>query len=122
MTSELPGSTSARIKDHLRTQLCKLLNIQYPIIQAGMAGGVTTPELVASVSNAGGLGILGAARLTPEQTREQIHKIKSLTDRPFGVNLLLAAPEPNIQEPSQSNVKSISQEVRNHGAAEASGS
>ncbi len=76
----------------LNTPLCKLLNIRYPIIQAGMSG-FTTPELVAAVSNAGGLGILGAARMTPEQTRDAIRTIKKLTSNPFGVNLLLAAPE-----------------------------
>ena len=76
----------------LNTPLCKLLNIRYPIIQAGMSG-FTTPELVAAVSNAGGLGILGAARMTPEQTRDAIRTIKKLTSNPFGVNLLLAPPE-----------------------------
>jgi nitronate monooxygenase len=76
----------------LSTPLCKLLNIRYPIIQAGMSG-FTTPELVAAVSNAGGLGILGAARMIPEQTRDAIDKIKKLTSNPFGVNLLLAPPE-----------------------------
>ena len=60
-----------------------------------MAGGHTTPELVAAVSNAGGLGILAASRLTPEQLKEAINKIKSLTNRPFGVNLLLAPLEPD---------------------------
>jgi nitronate monooxygenase len=77
----------------LHTELCDLLNIRYPIIQAGMAGGPTTPELVAAVSNAGGLGILGASRLTPYQLLQAILNIKSLTTRPFGVNLLLAPPE-----------------------------
>ena len=76
----------------LSTPLCKLLNIRYPIIQAGMSG-FTTPELVAAVSNAGGLGILGAARMTPEQTRDAVGKIKKLTSNPFGVNLLIAPPE-----------------------------
>jgi nitronate monooxygenase len=76
----------------LSTPLCKLLNIRYPIIQAGMSG-FTTPELVAAVSNAGGLGILGAARMTSEQTIDAIGKIKKLTSNPFGVNLLLAPPE-----------------------------
>jgi nitronate monooxygenase len=76
----------------LHTRLCELLNIKYPIIQAGM-GGHTTPELVAAVSNAGGLGILGASRLTSQQLKDGIHKIKSLTNRPFGVNLVLAPPE-----------------------------
>jgi nitronate monooxygenase len=77
----------------LHTRLCDMLNIKYPIIQAGMAGGHTTPELVAVASNAGGLGILGASRLTSQQLKESINKTKSLTGRPFGVNLLLAPPE-----------------------------
>ncbi len=81
----------------LHTQLCELLNIKYPIVQAGM-GGHTTPELVAAVSNAGGLGILGASRLTTQQLKDAINKIKSLTDRPFGVNLVLAPPEPGNQD------------------------
>jgi nitronate monooxygenase len=76
----------------LSTPLCKLLNIRYPIIQAGMSG-FTTPELVAAVSNAGGLGILGAARMAPEQIRDAIGKIKKLTSNPFGVNLILAPAE-----------------------------
>jgi nitronate monooxygenase len=76
----------------LSTHVCKLLNIRYPIIQAGMSG-FTTPELVAAVSNAGGLGILGAARMSPEQTVDAIRKVKKLTSNPFGVNLLLAPPE-----------------------------
>ena len=80
------------LSNALRTSLCDLLNIRYPIIQAGM-GGFTTPELVAAVSNAGGLGILGAARMTSEQTIDAISKVKKLTDNPFGVNLLLAPPE-----------------------------
>jgi nitronate monooxygenase len=86
----------------LHTQLCELLNIKYPIIQAGMAGGHTTPELVAAVSNAGGVGILGASRLTPQQLKDAINKIKSLTNRPFGVNLLLAPPESGNQDVSYS--------------------
>lgn len=57
-----------------------------------MAGGHTTLELVAAVSNARRVGFLAASRLSPEQLREAIHKIKSLTNRPFGVNLLLAPP------------------------------
>jgi nitronate monooxygenase len=81
----------------LHTQLCELLNIKYPIVQAGM-GGHTTPELVAAVSNAGGLGILGASRLTTQQLKDAINKIKSFTDRPFGVNLVLAPLEPGNQD------------------------
>ena len=55
--------------------------------------GVTTPELVAAASNAGGLGILGAGRMLPNQILDAIHKIKKLTNRTYGVNLLLAPPE-----------------------------
>ncbi|MDQ3812698.1 MAG: nitronate monooxygenase [Armatimonadota bacterium] len=82
----------------LRTPLCDLLGIRYPIIQAGMAGGPTTPELVAAVSNAGGLGILGAARMPLNALRAAIRAIKAQTDRPFGVNFLLAPPESTEQD------------------------
>lgn len=71
----------------LKTQFAMLTKIQYPIIQAGMAGGITTPELVAAVSNAGGLGTIGASYLTPDQLRTAIRKTKQLTSHPFGVNL-----------------------------------
>ena len=64
-----------------------LLGIAHPIIQAPMGGGITTAELVAAVSNAGALGSLGAAYLTPTQVREAIAAIRQRTDRPFNVNL-----------------------------------
>ncbi|MGC1201394.1 MAG: DUF561 domain-containing protein [Candidatus Acidiferrales bacterium] len=67
--------------------LLEKLGIQYPVILAPMAGGPSTPELVAAVSNAGGLGSLGAAYLKPDQIAEAIDKIKSLTSKPFNVNL-----------------------------------
>jgi nitronate monooxygenase len=79
----------------LRTPLCDLLDIEYPIISAGMgpvASGsqpVAVAELAAAVSNAGGLGVLGGAGFSPELLREEIRKIRSLTDKPFGVDLLL---------------------------------
>jgi nitronate monooxygenase len=75
-------------KPKLETPLCDLLGIQYPVIQAGM-GDVAGPELVAAVSNAGGLGILTGTMLPPDILRERIGKIRELTDKPFGVNLLL---------------------------------
>lgn len=75
--------------NNLNTRLTELLGIRYPIIQAGMAGGPTTPELVAAVSNAGGLGTLGAGYLKPSVLRDAIQKIKQLTDKPFGVNLFI---------------------------------
>jgi nitronate monooxygenase len=76
----------------LHSSLCDILNIKYPIIQAGMSG-FTTPALVAEVSNVGGFGILGAARLSPSKLKESISEIRKRTDNPFGVNLLLAPPE-----------------------------
>ncbi|MGI8314227.1 NAD(P)H-dependent flavin oxidoreductase [Halobacillus mangrovi] len=83
-------------------RLLELLNIHHPIIQAGMAGGVTTPELVAAVSNAGGLGTLGAGYMTPETMKESIQEIKDLTQSPFGVNVFVPenphATEKEIEE------------------------
>ena len=58
-----------------KTRAMEILGIEYPIVQAPMAGGPTTPELVAAVSNAGGLGSLGAAYLSPETLREQVREI-----------------------------------------------
>lgn len=71
-----------------RTQLCDLLKIEYPILQAGMSG-VAGPELVAEVSKAGGLGILTGTLLPPDELRNRIRKVRELTDRPFGLNFLL---------------------------------
>ena len=71
----------------LQTPLCDVLNIKYPIIQAGMAGGSTTVELIANVCNAGGLGSLGAAYMMPDDIRKAIRNIKQQTDCPFAVNL-----------------------------------
>lgn len=81
----------------LENPLCKLLGIRYPIIQAGMAGQ-TTPELVAAVSNAGGLGILGATRMTPDKLLDAVRKIKMLTAKPYGVNLWLGPQEKSKKE------------------------
>ncbi len=78
----------------LHTPLCDLLGIRYPILLAGMGGRrgrVTPPELVAAVSNAGGLGVTGLTDLPPEEIRRAIRRIRELTDRPFGVDLLLPA-------------------------------
>lgn len=70
----------------LRTPLCDLLGIEYPIIQSGM-GQIAGPELVAEVSEAGGLGIIAGLRLTPDELRTRIRAARRLTQRPFGVNL-----------------------------------
>jgi len=74
------------------------LGITHPIIQAPMAGGPSTPELVAAVSNAGGLGSLGSAYSTPEQISSDIQKVRALTDKPFNVNLFASgyAPESRV--------------------------
>jgi len=80
-----------------RTVLTETLGIEYPIIQAGM-GGVATAELTAAVSNAGGLGTLGAAMFSPDQLREQIRKVKDNTDKPFAVDLLLAEGMPGVPQ------------------------
>lgn len=72
-------------------KLTKLLGIKYPIIQGGMAG-VSESTLVAAVSNAGGMGVIGSGFAQPQWLSEEIKKTKSLTDKPFGVNLLLQNP------------------------------
>ncbi|MCB0214056.1 MAG: nitronate monooxygenase [Anaerolineae bacterium] len=72
-----------------QTALTDLLGISYPLIQAPMAGGPSTPELVAAVSNSGGLGSLGAGYMTPAQMQTAIRAIRSLTDRPFAVNVFV---------------------------------
>jgi enoyl-[acyl-carrier protein] reductase II len=71
-----------------RTRVCELLGIEYPILQGGMAW-VATAELAAAVSEAGGLGIIGAGGMPGEILREEIRKARSLTDKPFGVNIML---------------------------------
>ncbi len=76
----------------LRTPLCDLLGVEHPILLAGM-GGVSYAELAAAVSNAGGYGVLGMAGTSPDFIREQMRKVRSLTDKPFGVDLLAASPE-----------------------------
>ncbi|MNH98275.1 Nitronate monooxygenase [compost metagenome] len=71
----------------LETDICRMFNIRYPIFLAGMAGGISTAKLVAAVSDAGGLGTLGAAYMEPAAIREAIQEIRQLTNAPFAVNL-----------------------------------
>lgn len=75
----------------LRTRLTELLGIDHPIIQGGMAW-TATAELAAAVSNGGGLGIIGAGHMPTEILRGEIKRAKELTDKPFGVNLMLLTP------------------------------
>jgi nitronate monooxygenase len=71
--------------------LLQTLGIETPIMAAPMGGGPSTPELVAAVSNAGGMGWLAGAYLTPEQIVEQGQRVRELTDKPFGINLFVGA-------------------------------
>lgn len=79
----------------LRTALCDLLGIEYPVISAGMGpvGGGSMPtataDLVAAVSNAGGLGVVGGAGFSADRLRDEINRVRSMTGKPFGVDLLL---------------------------------
>ena len=75
----------------VRTRLTTLLGIKHPIVLPGMSW-ISTPVLVAAVSNAGGLGILATGPLSEEQTRESIRQIRKLTDKPFGVGCTLLMP------------------------------
>ncbi len=75
----------------LKTKITELLGIEYPIIQGGMAW-VAEYHLASAVSEAGGLGIIGAASAPAEVVREQIRKVRERTDRPFGVNVMLMNP------------------------------
>ena len=95
-------------KPVLHTILCDMLEIEYPVLLAGMGptvgggqAGVAGPELAAAVSNAGGLGVLGAAGFPPDRLEQAITRIQDLTDRPFGVDILLpsnVAPRPAREE------------------------
>ncbi|KQL45752.1 nitronate monooxygenase [Brevibacillus choshinensis] len=87
------------------------LQVKWPIIQAGMAGGTTTPELVAAVSAAGGLGTLGAGYMSAEQIRQAIRAIRELTDKPFAVNLFIPE-EFDGEQPVASTVAIAMNDVR----------
>lgn len=75
----------------MQTEVTRLLGIEYPIIQGGMAW-VAEYHLAASVSEAGGLGLIGAASAPADWVRDQVRKAKELTDKPFGVNIMLMSP------------------------------
>ncbi len=81
----------------MRTPMTDLLGIEHPIILAGM-GNISMAELVAAVSNAGGLGVLGGGFLPPEEIRGEIRKVKELTDKPYAVDLLVAEGMPGVDD------------------------
>jgi enoyl-[acyl-carrier protein] reductase II len=89
----LPTRSSKKQRENIVEQnpVCSMLGITYPVIQGGMAW-VADAELAAAVSNAGGLGLIAAMNSNGEQLREQIRKARTLTDKPFGVNLMLMSP------------------------------
>lgn len=93
------------------SRVTDVLQIKYPIIQAGMAGAITTPELVAAVCNSGGLGTLGAGYMSSEQIRQAIYKIRELTDKPFAVNLLLTK-EIQIEEEKVGAASNLLEPIR----------
>lgn len=110
----------SRPRPKLRTVLCDTLGIEYPIIQSGM-GGIAGPELAAEVCNAGGLGVLAGLLTGPDELRAAILRLRELTDRPFGVNLLLlpevwdppsvAAPDDRVVDAVHAVINPIRREV-----------
>ncbi|MDP4641677.1 MAG: nitronate monooxygenase, partial [Ilumatobacteraceae bacterium] len=75
----------------MRTRLTEMLGIEFPVMLAGM-GGVSYHELVAAVSEAGGIGTLGASTMRDHELPEEMRKVRELTKKPFGVDLLTALP------------------------------
>ena len=90
------------------TPLCRMLDLTAPVVQAPV-GSATTPELVAAVSNAGGLGMLALTWTPAGSVRESIRATRALTDRPFGVNLVLEwAQEERVQACAEESVAAVS--------------
>lgn len=93
------------VKKVFRTKLCDELGIEYPVCGAGMGGGsietivVSIPELAAAVSNAGGLGFIAGGGVTGDDLREWIRRMRSLTDKPFGVNIVMPGGVPESGNP-----------------------
>jgi nitronate monooxygenase len=90
-----------------KTVLTQRLELRHPIIQAPLAGGGDTPALVAAVCEAGGIGSVGAAYLTPAQIVEVSHAVRSRTNRPFGINLFAPLPVPDVPANMQAAVARI---------------
>src|SRR5690606_1335733 len=83
---------SSRRGSHMRTRLTEVLDIEHPVMLAGM-GGVSYHQLVAAVSEAGGFGCMGASAMAHDEMNEEIAKVRERTSKPFGVDLLTAAPQ-----------------------------
>lgn len=93
-------------------EFLKLLGIKLPVIKAPMAGGPSSPDLVATVSKSGGLGSIGGGYLAPDILEKQICEVKSQTNKPFGVNLFITDPDKEITKPG----KNISDMLKNYAA------
>ena len=94
----------------LATVLTERLGLAHPIVQAPLAGGGDTPALVAAVAEAGGLGFIGAAYLTPAQIAESANAVRACTTRPFGISLFVPLPAP---APGSASSRDASQ-LRDH--------
>ena len=81
----------------IETPLCRLLRIRYPVLSAGVGGGARA-ELVAAVSSAGGFGVLGASGMPPEALSAEVARTKALTERPFGVNIIIDTEPESVDE------------------------
>jgi NAD(P)H-dependent flavin oxidoreductase YrpB (nitropropane dioxygenase family) len=82
----------------LRTPFTELVGVEHPVVCAGMGGGHTSGDLVGRVSEAGGLGVIGASFVPPEQLEAMVHRTREITSKPIGINLLLHATEERIDE------------------------
>ena len=82
----------------IRTAFTELVGIEHPVVSAGMGGGHTSGELIGEVSEAGGLGVIGASFLSPDEVRELTVRARDLTAKPIGINLLLHATEERVDE------------------------
>src|SRR6266702_6567962 len=82
-----PQRNPEGIKKDTMSTFCETFGMTIPVVQAPMAGGPTTPEMVAAVSNSGGIGSLGAEYLSPAQIEQDIQRIRELKQRPFAMNL-----------------------------------
>ncbi len=103
-------------KPTLRTPLCDLLGCEYPIMLAGMGSEATPPELVAAVCNAGGFGVSGMSGYDPDAMRGEIRQIRALTDRPFGIDILLPASRAEVPDSREQVRERIRREHPKHWA------
>lgn len=90
-----------------QNSITAMLDIKYPIFQAPMAGGMTTPQLISGVSNCGGLGNMGAGYMSSDEIRNDIKRIRNLTDKPFGVNLFVPDSEASADAEEISSMEDV---------------